>query len=54
MSQELSHRIKNIFAVIGGLIGLCSYRQPENKAFAQELGGRMMLSADRLLRKRIP
>lgn len=41
MSQELSHRIKNIFAVIGGLIGLSSHRQPESKAFAQELGGRI-------------
>ena len=32
LSRELSHRIKNIFAVIGGLIGLSARQQPEHQA----------------------
>jgi PAS domain S-box-containing protein len=41
LSRELSHRIKNIFAVIGGLIGLSTYRDPASKDFAKRLGGRI-------------
>ncbi len=41
MSRELSHRIKNIFAVIGGLIGLSAYRDAANKPFANQLAGRI-------------
>lgn len=41
LSRELSHRIKNIFSVIGGLIGLSSRRQPEHAGFAAELLGRI-------------
>lgn len=41
LSRELSHRIKNIFAVIAGLIGLSARRAPEHKAFAVELQGRI-------------
>lgn len=41
MSRELSHRIKNIFAVIAGLIGLSAMREPASKAFAKRLSGRI-------------
>ena len=41
LSRELSHRIKNIFAVIGGLIGLSSRLHPEAKAFASDLRERI-------------
>jgi PAS domain S-box-containing protein len=41
LSRELSHRIKNIFAVIGGLIGLSARNQPERKPFAQQLQQRI-------------
>lgn len=41
LSQELSHRIKNIFAVISGLIGLAVKRYPEAQAFARDLRGRI-------------
>lgn len=41
MSRELSHRIKNIFAVIGGLISLSSRQRPETKAFSDELRDRL-------------
>ena len=37
LSRELSHRIKNIFAVIGGLIGLSARNRPEQKEFARDL-----------------
>jgi PAS domain S-box-containing protein len=37
LSRELSHRIKNIFAVIGGLIGLSSRIYPEARALADDL-----------------
>ena len=36
LAKELSHRIKNIFAVITGLVSLKSRRSPEHKAFADE------------------
>lgn len=41
LGRELSHRIKNIFSVIAGLIGLSSRRQPEHRAFAMELQSRI-------------
>jgi PAS domain S-box-containing protein len=41
LGRELSHRIKNIFSVIGGLIGLSARRQPEHKGFAAELQARI-------------
>jgi PAS domain S-box-containing protein len=41
LSRELSHRIKNIFAVIGGLIGLSARNQPERKQFARQLQQRI-------------
>ncbi len=37
LASELSHRIKNIFAVISGLIALRSRGRPEVKHFAEEL-----------------
>lgn len=39
LARELSHRIKNIFAIIGGLISLRARRQPEHAEFAEELNG---------------
>jgi len=41
LSRELSHRIKNIFAVVGGLIRLSARRLPEARAFAHDLGTRV-------------
>lgn len=41
LSRELSHRIKNIFAVIAGLIGLSTYRDPANAEFGNQLAGRI-------------
>ena len=38
IAKELSHRIKNIFAVISGLVVLRARNQPEVKEFAAELG----------------
>jgi len=40
-TNELSHRIKNIFAVISALITLSVREQPEAKAFAEELRQRI-------------
>lgn len=37
LAKELSHRIKNIFAVVSGLISLSARKQPEFKGFADEL-----------------
>jgi len=37
MSHELSHRIKNIFAIVNGLIGLSARRFPESKQFAIDI-----------------
>ncbi len=37
LSHELSHRIKNIFAIVHGLIGLSARNFPEAKAFAEDL-----------------
>jgi PAS domain S-box-containing protein len=41
LSQELSHRIKNIFAIVQGLIGLSARKQPEFRAFAETLRERI-------------
>jgi PAS domain S-box-containing protein len=41
LSRELSHRIKNIFAVISGLIGLSARRDPSVKTFADDLRARV-------------
>ena len=37
LAKELSHRIKNIFAVIAGLVSLSTRQHPEAKEFADEL-----------------
>lgn len=39
LAKELSHRIKNIFAVIGGLVTLKSREYPEAAPFAQDITG---------------
>ena len=39
IAKELSHRIKNIFAVVAGLISLSARKQPEHLAFGEELIG---------------
>lgn len=41
LSRELSHRIKNIFAVVAGLIGLSARQQPEHRTFAAALQKRI-------------
>jgi PAS domain S-box-containing protein len=41
MSKELSHRIKNIFAVVAGLIGLSSPKDAPTATFAKQLAGRI-------------
>lgn len=41
LSRELSHRIKNIFAVVGGLIGLSSREHPEATDYARQLRQRI-------------
>jgi PAS domain S-box-containing protein len=41
LSRELSHRIKNIFAVISGLIGLSSRNDPSVRGFAKALQDRI-------------
>lgn len=42
LTRELSHRIKNIFAVIGGLIALSLRRQPELEELGRELQQRVL------------
>jgi PAS domain S-box-containing protein len=42
ISHELSHRIKNIFSVIGGLISFTARERPEYKAAAADLRDRVM------------
>lgn len=37
LSKELAHRIKNIFAVVIGLVSLESRREPEHREFAENL-----------------
>ena len=41
LSRELSHRIKNIFSVINGLIGLSARRDPSAAGFASTLQKRL-------------
>lgn len=41
LSRELSHRIKNIFAVIGSLISLSARQAPEHKSFANKIRQRI-------------
>jgi PAS domain S-box-containing protein len=41
VAQELSHRIKNIFAVLTGIISLSARNRPEIKPFADELRQRV-------------
>jgi two-component sensor histidine kinase len=41
LSRELSHRIKNIFAVVNGLIGLSARQAPNVKPLAQQLQARV-------------
>src|SRR5690606_4530224 len=41
LSRELSHRIKNIFAVIGSLISLSARQAPEHKSFATQMRQRI-------------
>ena len=41
ITQELSHRIKNIFAVITGLVGLSARAYPEAKVYAEQLRARI-------------
>lgn len=42
LSRELAHRIKNIFAVIAGLIGLSARDEPAAKGFAARLTDRIL------------
>lgn len=42
IAHELSHRIKNIFSVISGLIGLSARQHPEIRAAADDLRDRIM------------
>jgi PAS domain S-box-containing protein len=37
LAKELSHRIKNLFAVVGGLISLQARKAPEHKEFADQI-----------------
>ncbi len=41
LSRELSHRIKNIFAVVNGLIGLSARQFPEMRDFAKQMQSRV-------------
>jgi PAS domain S-box-containing protein len=41
VAQELSHRIKNLFAVLTGLVSLSARNRPEVKGFADELRQRI-------------
>ena len=41
VAQELSHRIKNIFAVLTSIVGLSARNRPEVKTFADELRQRI-------------
>jgi len=41
LSRELSHRIKNIFAVVNGLIGLSARQFPDVKALASQMQARI-------------
>lgn len=42
IAQELSHRIKNIFSVLGSIVGLTARSRPEAQDFAAELRARIL------------
>ncbi|GGE10124.1 hypothetical protein GCM10011529_15590 [Polymorphobacter glacialis] len=42
LSHELSHRIKNIFSVVGGLVSISAREHPEFRGIADELRARIM------------
>lgn len=42
IAQELSHRIKNIFSVLGSIVGLTARSRPEAQDFATELRARIL------------
>jgi PAS domain S-box-containing protein len=42
IAQELSHRIKNIFSVLGSIISLTARSRPEARGFADELRARII------------
>ena len=46
IAHELSHRIKNIFSVIAGLIGLSARERPEIRDAADDLRDRVLVSGD--------
>jgi len=41
LNRELSHRIKNIFSIIGGLVALSARHEPSARDFARSLGQRI-------------
>ncbi len=42
VAQELSHRIKNIFSVLGSIVSLAARSHPQAQGFAEELRGRIL------------
>jgi len=42
IAQELSHRIKNIFSVLGSIVGLTARSWPQARGFAEELRARIL------------
>jgi PAS domain S-box-containing protein len=42
IAQELSHRIKNIFSVLGSIVGLTARSRPEAQDFAADLRARIL------------
>lgn len=46
IARELNHRIKNIFSIVGGMIGLSLRGRPDMKDFAEELRGRLLALND--------
>ncbi|MCO6387317.1 PAS domain-containing sensor histidine kinase [Aliihoeflea sp. 40Bstr573] len=42
IAQELSHRIKNIFSVLGSIVSLTARSRPEAQGFAEELRARIL------------
>ncbi|MCG8271970.1 PAS domain-containing protein [Aquamicrobium sp. NLF2-7] len=46
IARELNHRIKNIFSIVGGMIGLSMRERPDMKEFAEELRGRLLALND--------
>ncbi|MCO6391635.1 PAS domain-containing protein [Aliihoeflea aestuarii] len=42
VAQELSHRIKNIFSVLGSIVSLTARSRPEAQGFAEELRARIL------------